>query len=561
MLSIGFSEQAAAQDSSNCPLNASIVTVNEIPPWQTSASGTSTTVTYCSETLQPSNGTITAANLNTAMSDAATYFAHERQSGSNALGFSFRIYVPVGTYTVSGFSSGDTLFEYPPGDLGPLSQTERLLIEGAGASETEISSSTTLLTIGASSTGNQAPFSFLTVRNIHFDKPDQTTFQGTLASSTTTTVTESVLTTTPSGHSVTRVSTQAIELSIPTSGFPGFNVPNVNFPINDTSGHQGHYIRIYDPGQNGPTIDPINTNRHLWFHAVCNGSTTADNYQYINSSNNSTATASIVGTCPTSGSTWTILVGKTPGTLSTDEASTLPLYDDNTNLVCGKNEGGNATDTMGAEMGFMNLDDDGASAAGQDVILDSILWTGAARTITTSIYDVTVVNSSVLRETSQNGVVPCLSTSSGGPQLASGKYPTYGNSILNYTAVATGDDSVAFHSDAGGSNGYPNSSVVGATIHDSFARGVLIDPGTTGVYTVPLDVFPWIGITASGTLCGGAPYLLEPPWAQQPYCPTTDVNFITSISSSCIESSSGDDPSPTFCPADVDGNPNDGDTD
>jgi hypothetical protein len=81
--------------------------------------------------------------------------------------------------------------------------------------------------------------------------------------------------------------------------------------------------------------------------------------------------------------------------------------------------------------------------------------------------------------------------------------------------------------------------VSSTTIHDSFARGVIVNTPAdqSDAYLSYVNVFPYAG-SSGGTLCGGAPYPYVSPPNPNPACPSGS-NTITSINSECPYSISG----------------------
>lgn len=145
-------------------------------------------------------------------------------------------------------------------------------------------------------------------------------------------------------------------------------------------------------------------------------------------------------------------------------------------FVCVKNEGASAS------VGYFN----DSVSGGTDIILNGMEWTQAGRSEFDGVSNVQILNSAILRGPTVGGQAACVSTDSGGPQIGnpfSHAY-TWGNVVDGYTAQATGDDSIAFFSDIGGTtrNGtnYPASTVQNTTISDGFARFINVYTGRTG---------------------------------------------------------------------------------
>jgi len=114
----------------------------------------------------------------------------------------------------------------------------------------------------------------------------------------------------------------------------------------------------------------------------------------------------------------------------------------------------------------------------QYVTFNHIIWTEVSRGVfRAGSANNTVMNAAIIRGPAIGGQTPCLSTSDGGPQFGQPGEPTYGNTVLNFTAQATGDDSVAFFDDEGGTGLTPQpaqSVIENLDIENSFARFVLV---------------------------------------------------------------------------------------
>jgi len=114
----------------------------------------------------------------------------------------------------------------------------------------------------------------------------------------------------------------------------------------------------------------------------------------------------------------------------------------------------------------------------QYVTFDHIIWTEFSRGVfRAGSANNTVMNAAILRGPAIGGQTPCLSTSDGGPQFGQPGEPTYGNTVLNFSAQATGDDAVAFFDDKGGTGFTPQpaqSVIENLDIENSFARFVMV---------------------------------------------------------------------------------------
>jgi len=134
----------------------------------------------------------------------------------------------------------------------------------------------------------------------------------------------------------------------------------------------------------------------------------------------------------------------------------------------------------------------------QFVTFDHIIWTEFSRGVfRAGSANNTVMNAAIIRGPAIGGQTPCLSTSDGGPQFGQPGEPTYGNTVLNFSAQATGDDSVAFFDDTGGTGFTPQpaqSVIENLDIENSFARFVLVStsPGLGRpnlIIRTPITVF------------------------------------------------------------------------
>jgi hypothetical protein len=199
------------------------------------------------------------------------------------------------------------------------------------------------------------------------------------------------------------------------------------------------------------------TNPTLVQYVEVNGVLTEDNVQIPWGDVVSGSTATPTKPTQNADGTWTIYLDY-PAT----NLAALGVWAPNTNLICLKAK------SAGGGYEFLGS---------QYITFDHITFTEYSR----GVFHVgssnnTVSNSSILREPAINGQVPCLSTSEGGPQFGQAGDPTFGNTVVNFTAQATGDDSVAFFDDDGATGPTPQpaqSTINNLNIADSFARFVL----------------------------------------------------------------------------------------
>ena len=127
---------------------------------------------------------------------------------------------------------------------------------------------------------------------------------------------------------------------------------------------------------------------------------------------------------------------------------------------------------------------DDLAGGGTDIIVNQVIWTGAARTtfrgvrgaLSGSPRGAQIYNSTIARGPAIGGVTPCLSTQAGGIQIGQPHDPPiWGNAIYNLRAEATADDTVAIFNDIGGTRGtsgvyYPQSWVRQSSLLNSFGR-------------------------------------------------------------------------------------------
>jgi hypothetical protein len=525
-----------------------------------------------------SGGTICMNDFKAAMADAGRYFYNETAgSGSSnptTCNYPYLVSIGAGTFTVpyTGNASVIPLPTESAHSLPPISAGERLVIQGngsAGSSPTVLETSLdgtfsgnyfSARTIEAAA-GTQSVFSHFTVQGIHFDANNPAVSQGSISNTASTfgSLTETITVVSSSGTTSTAATspTQYLQIGVPVTGLPGFNSPFAGLEAGHTSTSNnsgGQYMRIYDNSSSIPTIEENSNNNQLIYHGVCNRTTNVDTYMVINESSSTTTTASF--TCPATGTgTYTYLLGDAPGTLDGEDSATLAWYSssvagDASLIACVKAEGGGSD--------FIDIENGNATGGpGIDIALNDLILTGHARSAFSNTASISIGSSTgsvtIEREPPTfTGQAPCLATASGGIQLQS---PTYANTIQNFYATATGDDSLAFFGDSGDGTIATASTVSNTTIHDSFARGVLVVP-PTDVYQTYTNVFPYAG-SYSGTLCGGsgyggaAGYNTVLPFTNPPTCPDTANNDITSIWSDCPYSSSTSG-TLAFCPVRID---------
>jgi hypothetical protein len=159
---------------------------------------------------------------------------------------------------------------------------------------------------------------------------------------------------------------------------------------------------------------------------------------------------------------------------------------------------------------------DDRATGGTDVIMNNMVWQGAGRGVFRGISGLAgggglgaqVYNSSIERLPNANGQ-NCLASQAGGVQMGQpGDPPIFGNLIYNFHADGTGDDSIAFFNDIGGTlapdgSTYPVTSVLESTISNSFARDILLmndhrNSGVKGKLKVFVDAPTRAYIEANG---------------------------------------------------------------
>lgn len=161
---------------------------------------------------------------------------------------------------------------------------------------------------------------------------------------------------------------------------------------------------------------------------------------------------------PSNPNRWTIVL-----THYTTDLAFPPYFATTDNFVCMHTDSGTAwqvSDVLNQAPG------------GTDVVFDDVVWVNAARGVFHGVTGAQILNGSIARDTTtfSGGQLPCYSSNSGGPQFSQpNETVTYGNTIYNFTATATSDDSLAIFNDVGGkanpSGGvYPITTVSSSTI-------------------------------------------------------------------------------------------------
>ncbi|MEJ0049416.1 MAG: hypothetical protein WDN04_27430 [Rhodospirillales bacterium] len=201
------------------------------------------------------------------------------------------------------------------------------------------------------------------------------------------------------------------------------------------------------------------------------------------------------------------------------------------------------SETTGGALNLICMKVDHASAfwfddnpsGGTDVIMNNMVWIGAARGTFRGIrggladgtLGVQVYNSSIERDAPVGGQVPCLSSQSGGMQIGNpNDAPIYGNAVFGLKAEATGDDSLAMFNDIGGKpvgdgTFYPQTYIRQSVIGNSFARDILLmtnhhNGGLYGASAVIVDAFTQGTVTDEGNC--------DPLVLGGDNCPVTYVN-------------------------------------
>jgi hypothetical protein len=238
------------------------------------------------------------------------------------------------------------------------------------------------------------------------------------------------------------VSDSSVTLTIP-EGFPTpldlFNATRAN--------PQGRYLRAYTDNAANPTL--------VQDVAAGTNALLVDNRQIPWGYVKGAYTAPVLD--PSGPNNWRIYINYT-----VDGLAKMGAFAPGRNLICIK-----AKSLWGGYV-FLNS---------QYIIFDHIIWTDFSRGVfRAGSANNTVMNAAILRGPAIGGQTPCLSTSDGGPQFGQPGEPTYGNTVLNFSAQATGDDAVAFFDDEGGTGFTPQpaqSVIENLDIENSFARFVL----------------------------------------------------------------------------------------
>ncbi len=177
----------------------------------------------------------------------------------------------------------------------------------------------------------------------------------------------------------------------------------------------------------------------------------------------------------------------------------VPTYfTDPSNILCMHKDSANA---------FFVIDLAGGANAGTDVVFSDMVWINEGRGVFRGVTGAQVLGSSFVRDgtTYAGGQYPCFAVQSGGLQFSQpGDPATYGNLVDNFTATATGDDSVAMFNDVGGTampggGTYPQSRITNSTItnadqhpirlYNNYSITNLYDyPGSPPLDTSKLDV-------------------------------------------------------------------------
>jgi hypothetical protein len=208
---------------------------------------------------------------------------------------------------------------------------------------------------------------------------------------------------------VISASTSSVRMEI----LPGFPLPSDIFNANSNS---GRYLRRYTDDPAGPQLIEVNNTQIVW-------STTS----------------------PVSGRMYDLSVSDPTGQTKYYSVGA---------LVCIKSKSDGQTYWF---------------SGSSDLIFKNIRWTRISRGVfRLGSKNISIIDSSIERDPEINGYMPCLSSAAGGPQFGQPSDPaTSGNIVIGFTAMATGDDSIAFFNSSG--------SVENVTISDSFARGILLN--------------------------------------------------------------------------------------
>jgi hypothetical protein len=166
-------------------------------------------------------------------------------------------------------------------------------------------------------------------------------------------------------------------------------------------------------------------------------------------------------------------------------------------------------------------------SASNDIIFDDVRWTRRSRgvflhgTINVQIFD-----SQIVPDPPILGVPVCMASSGGGPQFGlPDDPPTWGNVIDNFTAVNTGDDSIAIFNGHGPS-GQAGFSIHGVAIRSSFARSINLFKTPYDVpssYDLPYGIDHWTLRHLSD--CNPARPLTSPPHEPSVKDSESDIGF------------------------------------
>jgi hypothetical protein len=310
------------------------------------------------------------------------------------------------------------------GVLSP-NATGKLIINGAGEGE----GGTTLNLSNAVTAGSGYPEIYgrsayhVTFQNIHFGAEYPTVSQGRVQS--------------------INVNDASVTLTIP----EGFPTPLDLF--NATRGNpQGRYLRAYTDDAVNPTL--------VQDVAAGTSALLVDNRQVPWGYVGGTYKAPVPD--PSGPNNWRIYINYT-----VQGMAGMGAYAPGKNIICIK-----AKSFWGGYM-FLNS---------QYVTFDHIIWTEFSRGVfRAGSANNAVTNSAIVRGPAIGGQTPCLSTSDGGPQFGQPGEPTYGNTVSNFRAQATGDDAIAFFDDEGGTGPTPQAAqsvIENLDIENSFARFVLV---------------------------------------------------------------------------------------
>jgi hypothetical protein len=152
---------------------------------------------------------------------------------------------------------------------------------------------------------------------------------------------------------------------------------------------------------------------------------------------------------------YSLYQGVTPvWTMTFDQPNaTLPGYFSQAGaIVCMRTDYGSAAAINGSTTGVQST----------DITFQSIDWIGEGRSTFQNSNGVSILDSAIQRDTTTypGGQLPCYGSGSGGlqinPKQLTGNTTaiTYGNTIQNFSAYGTADDSIAIYNDVGGSSFY-----------------------------------------------------------------------------------------------------------